>query len=122
MAAFLNFLNWQAWGEATNLDDLDVQVSGYIEYLWDTGWGTHNMAGFVISGAGHFLNKRRILFRSWDLWKEWGKREKQHTRPRYHCKPGQRWRDGLRCSITPSGRCYCCLGILNFYVPQKCAP
>ena len=31
---FLQFLAWQEWEEATNLDDLDIQISDYIEYLW----------------------------------------------------------------------------------------
>ena len=78
---FLEFLAWQEWEEATNLDDLDIQISDYIEYLWDVGWGTRNMAGFVINGTCHYLKKRRILPRSWDLWREWGKREKPHQAP-----------------------------------------
>ena len=70
------------WDEATDLDELDVQISEYIEYLWDSGWGTRNMAGFAISGAGHFLKKRRILPGSEDLWREIGENERNQFKPR----------------------------------------
>lgn len=110
VAAFLNVLTWQAWGEATSLDDLDVQVSEYIEYLWDTGWGTRNMAGFVISGAGHFFffffkKKGSHSLLKLRLVERMGKtRKNTHKRPHSHYKPGQRWQGGLRCSITLSGQ------------------
>ncbi len=71
---------WQCWfalaglAAALTWDQLDHQVSEYLEMLWAEG-EPKNLAGDTLSGIQWLLNTKRVLPGSWRLLDVWTRNE-----------------------------------------------
>jgi hypothetical protein len=69
-ACFQYWLTRHGGLPALSFEDLDHQLSEYVEWLWDGGFGK-NEAGDCLSGVQHFLRVRRKFPTAWGLFKQW---------------------------------------------------
>ena len=56
--------------QADTYEELDNQLSEYLEWLWDSGFSKHD-AGDTICGIQHFLRVKRRFPAAWALFKAW---------------------------------------------------
>ena len=69
-ACFQYWLTRHGGLPAVSFEDLDHQLSEYVEWLWDGGFAK-NEAGDCLSGVQHFLRVRRKFPTAWNLFKQW---------------------------------------------------
>ena len=71
---FLLWLDFESRDAATTWDDLEYQLSAYIEVLWKEG-EAKNLANDTLSGTQHFLGTRRRIPGAWQLLSAWSRLE-----------------------------------------------
>ena len=75
VSRFLSFLISQGKGYPQNFWVLDLEVSAFIEELWEQG-DPKGWAGDCLSGLGHFIPAcKPSLVGSWRLHSAWGRAE-----------------------------------------------
>ena len=69
-ACFQYWLTRHGGLPALSFEDLDHQLSEYVEWLWDGGFAK-NEAGDCLSGVQHFLRVKRKFPTAWALFRQW---------------------------------------------------
>ena len=67
---FLQWLGMVGFAVASSYDQLDFQLSEYLEFLWEVGQ-RYNLAGETLSSASHRTHAERKLPYSWRLLGAW---------------------------------------------------
>ena len=67
---FLHWLGMVGFAVASTYDQLEFQLSEYLEFLWEAGQ-RYNLAGDTLSGVTDHTNAKRKLPNSWRLLGSW---------------------------------------------------
>jgi hypothetical protein len=77
---FLAWVRGHGLPHASTWEELEWQLTEYVEYLWETG-ETKGLANDTLSGVSHFLRTRRRYPGAWQLLTVWSRLEVPNRAP-----------------------------------------